>query len=227
VILRPFFSYFGSKWRTVPLYPRPTWNTIVEPFAGSASYSLHYPDRGVLLYDSDPVIAGLWAWLIDVPEDDIMALPIDIPTTVDALDVCQEAKWLIGFWCNKGTTRPSHTPSKWMRSGVDPTQYWGANIRERVASQLQHIRHWRVRCDTYLNAYSGLFGTWFIDPPYNNAAGRRYVESAVDYESVAAFAKARLGQVIVCEQEGADWMPFRPLAAAQTTRGRSKEVVWP
>ena len=40
--------------------------------------------------------------------------------------------------------------------------------------------------------------------------------------------RARLGQVIVCENEGADWLPFSPLADVKATRpnSRSIEVVW-
>ena len=38
-------------------------------------------------------------------------------------------------------------------------------------------------------------------------------------------------QVIVCEQDGADWLPFRPFMHIKSTEGRlrearSAEVVW-
>ena len=41
-------------------------------------------------------------------------------------------------------------------------------------------------------------------------------------------AERRPGQVIVCENQGADWLPFTPLADVKTTRAasRSVEVVW-
>ena len=33
--LRPFFSYYGGKWRSaVKHYPAPEFDQIVEPFAG-------------------------------------------------------------------------------------------------------------------------------------------------------------------------------------------------
>lgn len=47
--LRPFFRYFGSKWLVGKHYPAPMHETIVEPFAGSACYSLHHFDRKVVL----------------------------------------------------------------------------------------------------------------------------------------------------------------------------------
>ena len=35
--LRPFFGYYGGKWRdAVKHYPEPAFETIIEPFAGSA-----------------------------------------------------------------------------------------------------------------------------------------------------------------------------------------------
>ena len=49
--LRPFWAYYGGKWRAAPRYPRPMHDTIIEPFAGAAGYSLRYPDRNVVLVE--------------------------------------------------------------------------------------------------------------------------------------------------------------------------------
>jgi site-specific DNA-adenine methylase len=49
--LRPFFTYTGGKYRLAPRYPEPRHNLIIEPFAGSAGYSLRHPEREVLLID--------------------------------------------------------------------------------------------------------------------------------------------------------------------------------
>jgi len=49
-----FFKYFGSKWSTVDDYPKPLFNTIVEPFAGSAQYSVRYWWYNIILSDIDP-----------------------------------------------------------------------------------------------------------------------------------------------------------------------------
>jgi site-specific DNA-adenine methylase len=43
--LRPFFPYYGSKWRAARAYPPPLHRQIVEPFAGSAGYALRYRSR--------------------------------------------------------------------------------------------------------------------------------------------------------------------------------------
>lgn len=53
MILRPFFRYYGAKWRAVHagLYPEPQHRFICEPFAGAAGYALHYPHLAVELID--------------------------------------------------------------------------------------------------------------------------------------------------------------------------------
>lgn len=56
--------------------------------------------------------------------------------------------------------------------------------------------------------------TWFVDPPYNNDAGLRYrygPSSIGDYDELARWCRSRKGQVIVCENVGASWLPFRVL----------------
>src|SRR5262245_51272631 len=100
--IEPFFSYYGSKHSFAWRYPAPHYDTIVEAFAGSAAYSLHYCDRKVILYDVDPVIAGLWNYLIHVKRSEILSLPgcEDLRDLPDR-KIPQEAKWLIGFWLSK------------------------------------------------------------------------------------------------------------------------------
>src|SRR5689334_5925034 len=73
--LKPFWRYYGGKWRAAPRYPTPLHDTIVEPFAGAAGYSLRYPDRRVILVDAYPVIAGMWRYLIRVSADEIRRIP--------------------------------------------------------------------------------------------------------------------------------------------------------
>jgi len=96
--VRPFFTYYGGKWRAAPRYPAPRYSIIIEPFAGSAGYSLRYYDRQVVLVEKDPQIAALWRYLIKATASDFLNLP-DVPEgmSVDDLNVCQEARYLIGF----------------------------------------------------------------------------------------------------------------------------------
>ena len=43
--MKPFFRYYGGKWRDCAKYPPPQFDTIVEPFAGSAGYSVRHHTR--------------------------------------------------------------------------------------------------------------------------------------------------------------------------------------
>ncbi len=52
--------------------------------------------------------------------------------------------------------------------------------------------------------------TWFVDPPYQNM-GKLYKENKIDYQELGTYCRERLGQVMVCENEGADWLPFEKL----------------
>jgi site-specific DNA-adenine methylase len=69
--LRPMFSYMGSKWRIAKLYGRPSTNLVIEPFAGAACYSLYWNAPKVLLYDLNPIVAGVWKYLTKVKESEI------------------------------------------------------------------------------------------------------------------------------------------------------------
>ena len=161
----PFFGYYGGKWRdSVKHYPKPQFETIVEPFAGSAGYSLRYASYKVRLYEIDPLLVALWKYLIRVKPSEILSIP-DVPPngTVDDLNICEEARWLVGSWLNRATTRPRKGPSKWMREKVRPGSFWGARVRTTIASQVEAIRHWKVYESSYEDCPSGRNATWFID----------------------------------------------------------------
>ena len=62
--MKPFFSYYGSKHRLCQqgFYPPPkVGNIVIEPFAGSATYSVYHESEHAILIDKDPVIANRWA----------------------------------------------------------------------------------------------------------------------------------------------------------------------
>jgi len=69
------FSYYGSKSKIVDYYPPPKYGKIIEPFAGSARYSLKYWDREIMLFDKYVVIIKVWKWLQQCSKQDILNLP--------------------------------------------------------------------------------------------------------------------------------------------------------
>lgn len=226
--LWPFFTFFGGKWRVAPHYPKPLHDTIVEPFAGSAGYAVRYHDRKVILAEGDPLLVALWRYLIQVSPAEIRALP-DIASggsVDDLVGVAEEARWLVGFWLNKGMTGPCRTPSSWMREGWRPNSQWGAAIRERIAAQVEHIRHWRV-LDGFAATESCGAATWFIDPPYVGRLGERYRASgkAMNYSTLSRWCQERRGQVMVCENVGATWLPFQPFLTIKGAEGSKRTGV--
>ncbi len=229
--LRPFFGFYGGKWRdALKHYPPPAYDTIVEPFAGSAGYAVRYAAARVVLCELDPILCGIWRYLVRASAADIRAIP-DLPEggTIDDLPVCQEARWLVGMWLNRASTGPRRSASAWMRSGVRPGSFWGQRVRETIASQVDAIRHWQVHEGSYETCPFEGEATWFVDPPYQLAGTHyRFGSGGIDFEALGAWCASRLGQVIVCEAGDARWLPFRPLAAIKTTRRdkRSVEAVW-
>lgn len=228
-ILKPFFCYYGGKWRAANKYPAPLFETIIEPFAGAAGYScLHYK-HNVILHDVDPIIYGLWNYLINVTPEEILSIPTTV-THLDDMNLIQEQKWLIGFWINKGGAAPKKSMSKWMRLGQSPSSWWGDAIKNRIASQVPLIKHWKIYNTSYDNA-PNIKATWFIDPPYSGNAGKMYSCKFNDYEKLASYCQNRIGQTIVCEQTGATWLPFENLCSIRSnpsSRGKSysAEAVW-
>ena len=228
--LKPFFCLYGGKWRVAHrLYPAPTRSVIIEPFAGAAGYSVRYAHLKVRLYDANPKICALWNYLIRVTPSEILGLPI-VGNHVDDLHVVQEAEYLIGFWWNKASAEPHNMPSSRFKEGTRPNSHWGTVIRGRIARQVEYIRHWTITEADY-QTIENTNATWFIDPPYNNSAGKHYSHQVGSYDDLAQFCLEREGQVIVCEQDGADWFPFTSIGRIMSNKGprgksTSAEAVW-
>lgn len=222
-MLHPFFSYFGSKYRLSKLYPVPLYDSIVEPFAGSAGYSLLYPDSKVILYEIYEPIVLLWDYLINVTEKEILGLPLgpfDKDNPIDNENIALEAKILIGFWATESQTSSSRYPLSKSRGGN-----WTENKKKMLADQLQHIRHWKIKKKSF-NEVDDFEATWYIDPPYQKA-GKRYKFNKIDYNELSTWCNNRSGQIIVCEQEGADWLDFKSLAHCRNGSNKQyKEVVY-
>lgn len=234
VKLRPFFSIYGGKWRVSKYYPKPKFQTLIEPFAGGGGYSLNFPHLNVVLYERDERIAGIWRYLIEeASPEEILSIPDIAPDgSIDDLrGYPKEVKWLVGFWLNRGVVAPCNIPSKWMRSGIRPGCFWGSRVKETIATQLPAIRHWEIHNKGFEQCQFSGEATWFIDPPYKNAGVHyRYGSKMMDYAHLADWCRTRRGQVMVCENEGAGWLDFKPLAQTKTqhtkNNRRSREVLW-
>ena len=221
--LHPFFSYFGSKYRLAKYYPQPQCDEIIEPFAGSAGYSLLYPYKQVTLYEIYEPIVELWDYLIHVSETEILSLPLgpwnrEHPIESDIL--CIPARTMVGYWNTQSQTFSSRYPlSKSRGTG------WTERKRNTIASQLAYIRHWKVKKHSF-EEIPNQTATWFVDPPYEEA-GSRYKHNEMNYSVLGQWCKDRGGQVIVCEQNDAKWLDFVDLRNHLNASNKSyKELVW-
>lgn len=205
--MRPFFSYYGSKYNLARHYPRPQFDVVNEPFAGSACYSLFWESPIALLRDISPYVSAVWEWLIKVTREEFLSLPTGFIEDLDELKLPQEQRWYLGFWQGRASIAPRRCSSSWVeqrhREQPHGGDVFGETTRLRLANQLDGIRRWKV-----VTNYTDEPATWFIDPPYDNKAGRHYKTPPIDYTQLGEWCKTRPGQVIVCENKGATWLPF-------------------
>lgn len=223
-MIRPLFPYYGSKWRDAKRYPAPV-GRVVEPFAGSAGYSLWWEPADVALFDVDPIIVGVWHYLQRATVAEIRALPdLEPGQSVDDFALPQEAKWLIGFWLNRGSAQPKKTQTAFSRRTERQQLVWSERARERIVAESYKIAGWKITQASY-DSVAPVEATWFVDPPYVDK-GRYYRCKNVSYPDLGRWCQRLQGSVMVCEQAGADWLPFEPLATIKSTRGTSSEVIW-
>ena len=200
------FSYYGSKSKIVDYYPPPKYKRIIEPFAGSARYSLKYWQNDVLLVDKYPVIISTWKYLQSASSNDILGLPF--MKKGDSIrnypNLSKDEINLLSFLVCAGSSGG--------RMNVGSMN--GINVEydlKRIAKEIYKIKHWEIREASYEDLENEE-ATWFIDPPYQ-FGGHEYKCSNknIDFTKLAEWCKSRNGQVIVCENSKADWLDFEPL----------------
>ena len=209
------FYYYGRKKSVAGAYPDPQHDTIIEPFAGSAAYSLHGIRwrKQVILVEKDPDIAALWRWLIkEATPESIRSLPDPV--------LGQRTDFLLHIL---------HMASKrWFTyRKASATQFmldaWAAS-KPYMAANVHKVKHWQVIEGDYTQA-PDIEATWFVDPPYQGDAGTGYRHGSenLDYEAVAGWVRSRQGDVIVCEGVGATWLPFEPFGHQASHAGKLHE----
>lgn len=226
--MRPFFPFYGSKWNTARHYPPPR-GRVIEPFAGSAGYSLFYDAPKVDLVDADPVVAGVWAYLMRASAAEILALP-ELPEIGDTVDnypaLPQEARWLIGFWLNRGSAQPKKSRTAYSARTDKAQLNWGRRAKERIATQLGGLENWSITCGPYSKSpVTDVDATWFVDPPYGEK-GKFYRVPFKAFATLGEWCRERRGQLIACENVGATWLPFEPLGSFKSSKGRSCEALF-
>ena len=237
--MRPFFPYYGSKWRIAHLYGPPGGRPVVEAFAGSAGYSVRHAAPVARLYDRSADVCLGWDWLIRCSDADVARIPDVIRSNEEYRALPDGARQVVGLLVGFAQDRvPKSLKSwylEWARTGI-PTRtmersrggrWWGPAMKARILAQKPLVADWTVDCLDYRDI-PDMDAFWFVDPPYSGPKGRRYPHSDVDYADLAEWCRSRSGPVVACEAEGADWLPFEPLCAAATAcpSRKSMEMVW-
>ena len=212
--MNPLFTFLGGKHQLARRLGRPRYEHVIEPFAGSAGYSVYWAPqyaKRVTLIERDPIIANVWRYLIRVPAREILALPAHIRHVDELRGVCEEAKALAGFWFDHGLRLPARGRHRWARRPSERAFFWSETIKLRLASQVELIRHWEIIEGDYHDA-PDVVAHWHIDPPYESENKNLYRCNAIDYADLADWCRSRKGFVQVCEHGDADWLPFRQYA---------------
>ncbi len=220
------FSYYGSKANIVRLYPKPRYPKIKEAFAGSGRFSLEHFEHDVLLVDKWPVIIDVWKWLQQCSTNDILSLPRRLTHGDSLHDItfdCQAQKDFYGFIVGAGAERPRRTVG-YRRTTHRPNAI--NHCLKETAAQLYKIKHWNFVCGDYLDMVNEE-ATWFIDPPYQHG-GHKYTMSnaKIDFTQLAQWCNTRQGDVIVCENTKADWLPFIPLIKQRGSNATTTEAIF-
>lgn len=241
--MRPLFRWFGSKWQMAKHYGPPRSDLVIEPFAGSAGYSVYWQPKHVILYDLEDRVVKLWEWLIGCSVKDIMDLPDWIESPSMVLEQRPEVELLMTCWMSFGRREKLHKESSMLyyndfvatyRDGAPPTKRvpggdtsaWGPGAKRRLIRQKPLIDKWKVVKSDYKDV-DNTDAHWFIDPPYQSQMKVYNKDDVIDYKHLADWSKSRNGPTDVCEQIGADWLPFEPLRRnISLSRKHYTEVVW-
>jgi hypothetical protein len=219
------FSYYGTKKKLSSKYPEPITDTIIEPFCGAAMYSLYGDNwkKNVILNDKYDKIYLAWYFLINAEISDIKTLPdLTEGLSLDTINSLSDSeKALLGFYCNPSSAAPKKTVT------ARGEKSWQRHKKYLIDNSYK-VKHWKIYNKSY-NELSNIEATWFIDPPYKYG-GQYYHSSAnnkhINYVELADWCKNRKGAVIVCENDKADWLDFKPLSILKGQLHTTTEVVY-
>ena len=230
--MKPFFSYYGAKYTVARHLGAPRHPVVVEPFAGSACYSTRWAAEVAHLYDVSPDICDLWHFLIHSSARDIAEIPDKFDHYDEVQSLARGPRLLVSFWVSKGRAEPSGALSPWyfQYRNTQHCRVWGPAVKARIIAQKPQITRWTIDCLPW-HRVPPIEAHWHVDPPYSGAPGRRYPHDKIDFRALGEWCRALPGHVDVCENTGADWLPFEPLCDVVSSRGRrdgprSHEAVW-
>jgi site-specific DNA-adenine methylase len=184
------FYYYGRKDKIFKYYPTPKHDTIIEPFAGSAVYSLKNYKKNIIILDKDERIINIWNYLKTATTGEILSLPLLVrgqtlnDEEFNNLTLVQ--KDLISFFTNPSSAQPKRSVGKF--------NIWHEKNRKRLSEDVNKIKHWEIVLGDYRDI-PNQEATWFIDPPYQGNGGKYYKHGNKDmnYNELADWVQSRQG----------------------------------
>ena len=221
------FNYYGSKSKIAHHYPQPVYNTIIEPFAGAAWYSLLYYKKNIILNEKYEIIYKIWDYIINKsnPSEILQKTKFRIKEDLRKTKFnSEEIRNFIGFCASHGSSSPCNIIQKWSQNKKKGYSTQIENKLIQIIKMSRKIKHWKVILGDY-KELPNIEATWFIDPPYQYG-GQRYFISDINYQELSKYCKERRGQVIVCENTKSNWLEFEPLVKIAGARKKSTECIW-
>lgn len=211
------FSYYGAKTKIVKHYPHPEYGKIVEPFAGSARYSLRHYELDIELYETYIKPFKIWEYLIQASRRDILSLPnLKVGDDIRLFTQLSDAeRWLIGYQLGRGAARPSCIVNERCRWNVE---------KHRIAADVEKIKHWKIY-NTDGMAHDWNNATYFVDPPYM-VQKHGYNHGKVDYNVIAQKINDGNAHFIVCGNADDTWLNFKPLVEMHGTNKTHLEMIY-
>lgn len=206
------FYYYGRKKQLAKHYPNPNYDTIIEPFAGSAAYSLYGDNwkKNVILVEKDKRIFDIWDWLINsATESEI--------SKFKKLSVGERSSEFLHII--HAATKMAFK-YKTIKTTAVLARNWEISIRV-MQENLHKVKHWKIYNKDY-SEIENIEATWFIDPPYKGEPGMGYAygSNLINYDDLAAWVNNRRGQIICCEGVNGDYLPFSLLKPLTGVAGK-------
>lgn len=213
------FSYYGSKSKIVDYYPAPKYSKIIEPFAGSARYSLKYFEKQIVIVDKYKTITDVWEFLKKATPQDLFSLPkLKEGDNLKNYNLSDIEISFLQYITQHGTVG-GYKVSKWGARDLE------RNIRT-IANNLYKIKHWEIKNCCYSELENEVV-TWFIDPPYQFGGHKyKFSNKYIDYNYLSEWCKNRFGQTIVCENIKSTWLPFKPMTSMRGIKYKTTEAIW-
>jgi len=224
------FYYYGAKNLLSKHYPEPRFDTIIEPFAGSAAYTCYHlfknKSLNAIICDKDDNVAQAWDFLLKCSEKDILNLPNP-----------KIGEYAYDFLIK--TCSASNASSKCHKMKYTERLDIVFQTQKRRILKFLPIRDRIKFIHGHYIDIDNQMATWFIDPPYQivtksgsvyqngNGYSKTCNSTSIDFTKLSEYCLSRNGQIIVCEKEGANWLPFQEFRKNKTSLNKKyNEVVY-